>query len=85
GGAGLGLLEHSDDLAVGETRFLQGNLLGLDYEKFPLLTAAILRGDYRTNVTSSFARNCRGSKDARRKKREKISMAAARRLMSRPV
>jgi len=40
----LGLLEHGDDLAVTETRFFSGNLLGSDYEKIPHPTAADLRG-----------------------------------------
>ncbi len=45
--AGLTLLQNGQDLAVGKTRFLQGNLLGLDYEKIPLLADTLLRGDYR--------------------------------------
>lgn len=46
GCAGLGLLEYGNDLTVGKTRFLQGNLIGLDYEKIPLLAATDLWGDY---------------------------------------
>ena len=48
-GACFSLLQYGDDLAVGKTRFLQGNLLGVDYEKIPLLTPAVLRGDYPSN------------------------------------
>ncbi len=43
----FGLFKYAYDLAVGKTRFLQGNLLGLDYEKIPLLAATDLGGDYR--------------------------------------
>ena len=44
--AGLSLLENAQNLAVGKSRFLQGNLLGVDYEKIPLLADTVLRGDY---------------------------------------
>ena len=43
-GAYFGLFKYADDLAVGKTRFLQGNLLGLAYEKIPLLAALIYGG-----------------------------------------
>src|SRR5690606_12570792 len=46
GRTGLGLLEHGDDLAVGEARLLHGNLLGESYEKIPLLASTNLWGDY---------------------------------------
>jgi len=46
-GAGLSLFENGQDLTVGKSRFLQGNLLGVDYEKIPLLADTLLRGDYR--------------------------------------
>ena len=45
-GANFGLFEYAYDLAVGKTRFLQENLLELDYEKIPLLAATDLGGDY---------------------------------------
>jgi len=44
------LFEDGHDLAVGKSRCLHGNLLGQDYEKIPLLTAAILWGDYQASV-----------------------------------
>ena len=44
--AGLSLLENAQNLAVGKSRFLQGNLLGVDYEKIPLLADTLLWGDY---------------------------------------
>jgi hypothetical protein len=44
--ADLGLLEHGNDLAVGITGLLHGNLLGKDYEKIPLLGSANQWGGY---------------------------------------
>jgi len=48
--ASLSLLQHANDLAVGKTGFLHGNLLEKDYEKIPLPTPADLWGDYRSTL-----------------------------------